>query len=75
MKNLWRIVLLLLVLAPVASIGFLGCGGSEPQPQQGDIDTAAIDAEAEAEQVPADAGEAGPPAAPEGEETLPEGGP
>lgn len=74
MSKFWKVILPLVVFLPIASLGILGCGGDEPEPQtQTDFDAAANEEQAAAER----AAEAVAPgfAAPEGEETLPEEGP
>ncbi len=74
MNKVWKVILLLVVFLPIASLGILGCGSSEPEPQtQSDFDAAANEEQVDAERA-ADAAAPGV-AAPEGEETLPEEGP
>ncbi len=70
LNKFWRLVLLFLVFAPIASIGIFGCGGVDPQPQPGDFDASAIDAEAE--RAAAGQGEPSVPG-PAGEPTTSEG--
>lgn len=72
MNKFWKVILLLVVFLPIASLGILGCGSGEPQPQsQTDIDAAAIAEQGEADRA-ADAAMSGV-AAPEGEPTTAEG--
>ena len=74
MMNKLRIGVLLLMLAPVASMGILGCGGHTPQPQQEGFDAAAVEAEIEEAEQRTPALEPGVPP-PEGESTVPDEGP
>jgi hypothetical protein len=66
MNRLFRVSMLLLVVFSFVFAGILGCGGADPQPQQGDFTAEEMQATEEAGTDPSERGE---PSAPDGEPT------